>query len=322
MQAAIHAASRRSYLSLLGVLPVALLVGFSLPACSSDVPTSSPTVSTTPTDPLCRPTTCSTLGKNCGIVADGCGGSLRCGTCSGNGNDCRDNVCQRGCTSNTECPSGGSCINGSCSDKCAESRDCPSGQNCSNGSCTANAAQYCNYDSECRSDERCTNNSCLGNTSGNRVCRYDSECRGGESCRNGACSSVGGQTCRYHADCRTNETCTNGYCSTQGGSSCSNDSNCSYGERCSYGVCRRTDSGYGRVRSECFTRGISLPLPFGDISFAVENWYYDSQNPNGERVDSCICRSNGTMHIEDGSHSFDVRCSRCIKNGDERTCYE
>jgi hypothetical protein len=30
----------------------------------------------------CTPTTCSALGKNCGSVADGCGGTLSCGTCT------------------------------------------------------------------------------------------------------------------------------------------------------------------------------------------------------------------------------------------------
>ncbi|HEX9296626.1 MAG TPA: hypothetical protein VF881_12350, partial [Polyangiaceae bacterium] len=29
----------------------------------------------------CTPTTCSALGKNCGSVSDGCGGTLNCGTC-------------------------------------------------------------------------------------------------------------------------------------------------------------------------------------------------------------------------------------------------
>ncbi|MGZ3473515.1 MAG: tryptophan synthase alpha chain, partial [Polyangiales bacterium] len=31
--------------------------------------------------PACTPTTCATLGYNCGLAADGCGGILDCGTC-------------------------------------------------------------------------------------------------------------------------------------------------------------------------------------------------------------------------------------------------
>ncbi len=32
--------------------------------------------------PVCIPTTCAAQGKNCGVISDGCGGSLSCGTCS------------------------------------------------------------------------------------------------------------------------------------------------------------------------------------------------------------------------------------------------
>jgi hypothetical protein len=268
--------------------------------------------------------TCATLGKNCGILNDGCGGTLRCGTCAGSGNDCRDNVCMRGCSSNAECGNGGSCINGSCSDRCADSSTCPSGQYCNNGSCAQNAATSCRYDAECRADERCTNNQCVGTGNGTfRTCRSASECRGGEQCNNGTCQSWGGRTCRYHTDCAVNEQCTNGYCSSQGGSACSYDSQCSYGERCSYGVCRRQDNGTGQVRAECYTRGISIPLPFGQISFGSENWLYDDQNPNGVRVDSCTCPPGQyQMHINDSWGSRDIPCSQCIKNGDERTCYQ
>jgi hypothetical protein len=37
---------------------------------------------TTTTTTTCTPTTCSAQGKNCGSVADGCGGTLTCGTCT------------------------------------------------------------------------------------------------------------------------------------------------------------------------------------------------------------------------------------------------
>src|SRR5579871_5359848 len=33
--------------------------------------------------PVCAPVTCASLGKNCGAISDGCGGTLLCGSCSG-----------------------------------------------------------------------------------------------------------------------------------------------------------------------------------------------------------------------------------------------
>src|SRR5947208_12562240 len=30
----------------------------------------------------CTPTTCAAVGANCGMIADGCGGTLNCGTCT------------------------------------------------------------------------------------------------------------------------------------------------------------------------------------------------------------------------------------------------
>jgi hypothetical protein len=330
MQAA-HHASRRPYLSFLGMVPAALVVALAVAACSSSTPDNRSEVN--PTDPACRAQTCSTLGKNCGIISDGCGGSLRCGTCSGTDNDCRNNVCERGCQTNAECPNGASCINGSCSDKCADSRDCPSGQYCNNGSCAPNAAQSCGYDSQCRNDERCTNGYCLGNNTGaSRNCTYDSECRGGERCQNNICTGVGGRACRYASDCSTQETCTNGYCSSNnGGQSCRYDQDCGYNSRCSYGVCRPNDGYNGRVRARCIDQKISFPTPFGSIGFSLEHWLYDERNSSsrGIRVDSCICRGNGTLHAETGSGNLDFGCSRCIVDtadgfgdSDERTCYE
>jgi hypothetical protein len=31
--------------------------------------------------PACTPRTCRSAGADCGVLADGCGGSLQCGTC-------------------------------------------------------------------------------------------------------------------------------------------------------------------------------------------------------------------------------------------------
>jgi hypothetical protein len=278
------------------------------------------------------------MGKNCGIVPDGCGGTLRCGTCAGTSNDCRDNVCERGCRSNSECSDGTACINGSCSDKCNGPADCPSGQSCSNGSCVANQAQSCQYDSQCRSDERCMSGYCSGNNTNNttnQTCRYDNDCRVGETCRNGLCSTYNNnsQTCRYDSDCPYNSSCFNGYCSgtnTGSGSTCRNDSDCRYGEWCGNGYCQSSNNngnyGNGAVRARCETYGVGVNLPFGSIDFGLgyeQHIYYDSQYPNGIQVDSCICPYSGGMKVDFGSTTRTIDCSRCINdNGEHRTCYQ
>ncbi len=63
----------------------------------------------------CAPTTCAALGKNCGQVPNGCGGTLNCGacatplTCGGAG---VPNTCGLGCA--LGCPTGWSCTGGVC----------------------------------------------------------------------------------------------------------------------------------------------------------------------------------------------------------------
>lgn len=320
---------RSNSLSWLGVLPIALIVG--LAACTSAVPSTTTSTTANPTDPSCRVNTCESLAKNCGIVSDGCGNQLRCGTCAGNNNNCINNVCQSACQSNNECPAGSSCMNGSCTDKCSGPSDCGSGQTCTNGSCVASTAQYCTYDSQCRANERCQNNYCVSTTvpgSSNQACSYDSQCLSGERCTNGLCSNVGGQTCRYNTDCPVNETCSNGYCYVVNGggqAGCRSNTDCSYGEQCNYGVCTNYGNGNGNnyggnVRGQCVTTGVSLPLPFGNVNISVESYYYDSQNPNGTRVDSCDCEP-GVLYLSQGSGTRSVSCARCIKDGDTRTCY-
>ncbi|OGZ29129.1 MAG: hypothetical protein A2562_00750, partial [Candidatus Nealsonbacteria bacterium RIFOXYD1_FULL_39_11] len=69
----------------------------------------------------CTPATCLGLGKNCGTVSDGCGGSLNCGSC-GTGYACTSNVCVQ----NTPSPS---CGDGTCNgtETCSMcSQDCGS----------------------------------------------------------------------------------------------------------------------------------------------------------------------------------------------------
>src|SRR2546426_2078544 len=61
--------------------------------------------------PSCAPVTCAALGKNCGSLSDGCGGTLNCGTCSGSqtcGGGGKANVCGP-CTPTTCAARGKNC---------------------------------------------------------------------------------------------------------------------------------------------------------------------------------------------------------------------
>jgi hypothetical protein len=70
--------------------------------------------------PVCRPQSCASLGRSCGEVSDGCGGVLRCGTCSGS-DVCTaftntgaelwqcGKVCQPACAGGTACSPKGVC---------------------------------------------------------------------------------------------------------------------------------------------------------------------------------------------------------------------
>jgi hypothetical protein len=60
----------------------------------------------------CTPTTCAAQGKTCGDVADGCGGTLNCGTCAtgqvcnGGACICTSASCPTGCCAGTTCEVG------------------------------------------------------------------------------------------------------------------------------------------------------------------------------------------------------------------------
>ncbi len=118
-------------------------------------------------DPVCTPTTCAALGKDCGTVSDGCGGTLDCGTC-GPGQVCTSNVC---CTPTTCGALGKDC--GTVSDGCGGTLTC--------GTCGTGQV--------CASNLCCTPTTCgaLGKNCGT----IPDGCGGTLTC--GACGS--GQTC-------------------------------------------------------------------------------------------------------------------------------
>ncbi|MFN8593708.1 MAG: pentapeptide repeat-containing protein [Thermomicrobiales bacterium] len=86
--------------------------------------------------PTCVPATCASLGISCGTAPDGCGGTLRCGSCgTGETPTCNNGVCARcdatcaplcGCFNladgNTRC---GSTLGSSCALPCTSNADCP-----------------------------------------------------------------------------------------------------------------------------------------------------------------------------------------------------
>ncbi len=98
-------------------------------------------------DGNCQPTTCSKEGKNCGEIPDGCGNTLRCGscpqgeTCGGSGTP---NLCGAGTCTPKDCQTQGvSC--GQAADGCGKILDCgpcdvcdptcPQNYACKNGVC-------------------------------------------------------------------------------------------------------------------------------------------------------------------------------------------
>lgn len=131
----------------------------------------------------CVKTTCEAQGKSCGTIADGCGGALQCGRCTGN-DGCVDNVCTAcvprscmnqgkncgtvpdGCGGTLECGTctspttcGGSGTSNVCGTTCATpfaSQSCRSyttgtvvSANGHNWSCTSPACTVCRWFASC-----------------------------------------------------------------------------------------------------------------------------------------------------------------------------
>jgi hypothetical protein len=126
---------------------------------------------------VCVPTTCAKAGKNCGQIADGCGGILNCGTCTAPqscGGGGTANIC--GCTPATTCPAGQNC--GTITDGCGGTLDC--------GSCDANQCLTC-ASNVCVST--CGGATPVCNGSGGCVCNATS-CPSDQTCQGGQCVSV------------------------------------------------------------------------------------------------------------------------------------
>jgi hypothetical protein len=172
----------------------------------------------------CTPTTCAAQGKNCGAIADGCGNTLNCGSCTAP-NTCTNNVC--GCTPTTCAQLGLHC--GMADDGCggtlqcggcgpcracrtvADNTACGRGNICCHGVCKAGVIDPLNCGAcghNCFDEGGCD---CLGS-----VC-----CQ----CQNGA--SAGCSTslpCCGHSTCRTGGQYAGTCCAPSGfGVPCSTD---------------------------------------------------------------------------------------------------
>ncbi len=137
---------------------------------------------------VCVPTTCSALGRNCGTVSDGCGGTLNCGTCD-DGNPCTTDICNSGtcanilinncCTSNSQCNDNKVCTG---PDTCNLATN-----TCSNPalSCGINNDGCCPLGCDIGDDNDCT------------ICTRDSHCTNSPGqCNPGRCVSG---SCTYPA---------------------------------------------------------------------------------------------------------------------------
>jgi hypothetical protein len=140
----------------------------------------------------CQPVTCAQIGASCGVVNDGCGGMINCGTCVAPqtcGGSGVANVCGGGtsCGAITCQSVGANC--GTIIDACNQAiscGSCPAGQICGGGG---------------------TNNQCVS------ACTSNAGCPAGTVCSAGACVASGalGQACTSNSQCSTNN-CVNGYC--------------------------------------------------------------------------------------------------------------
>ena len=117
----------------------------------------------------CVPATCASLGRNCGTVSDGCGGTLTCGNYNGGcqtGYTCQTDrgfCVQNPCVPATCASLGRNC--GTVSDGCGETLTCgnynggcQTGYTCQTdrGLCVASTPSYYCGDGACNNDETCS----------------------------------------------------------------------------------------------------------------------------------------------------------------------
>ncbi|MFH1809695.1 MAG: N-acetylmuramoyl-L-alanine amidase [Pseudomonadota bacterium] len=126
----------------------------------------------------CTPLSCATLGKQCGSWADGCGGTLDCGGCSGPASCDEDGACQAPCV--PECT--GSCCGsdgcgGECPDRCGDTQQVCDEDSCACvGACTPTSCTELVKD--CGSwPDGCGGTVDCGGCSGSASCDANGACR-------------------------------------------------------------------------------------------------------------------------------------------------
>ncbi len=200
----------------------------------------------------CTPHGCLAVGKECGQIADGCGGTVDCGTCPA-GEECVGGLCDDGCVPMCQ---GKSCGEDGCGGSCGE---CQPGYLCSvAGSCELCASDCLN--------KQCGDDGCGGTCGGcppglgcdeNFVCGLCSPNCLGKECGDNGCggscgSCPGGLLCSPDGLCLSClPECQNKECGDDGcGGLCGT---CGFTEVCSPdGVCLCTPSCLNR---ECGDNG-------------------------------------------------------------------
>jgi hypothetical protein len=192
----------------------------------------------------CTPTTCAALGA-CGMVSDGCGGTLDCGPCpttttstvtttsstttTAPSCETSDTDCETQCVLDSDCPSTRFCLRGLCRPKLTNERACLEYRDCVSGCCCGRLASVCgDLEAVCRTVADCGG---LGFECPGAPCGEDSDCYGftnhTQFCTNGACaqSVPNGEACSFSAGCLSGCCCSTGVCAdtascTGGGGTC------------------------------------------------------------------------------------------------------
>ncbi|HLK35152.1 MAG TPA: hypothetical protein VKU41_00280 [Polyangiaceae bacterium] len=270
------------------------------------------------TTTTCVPKTCQSLGFNCGVAGDGCGGLLTCGSCSspqfcGGGGF---NVCG---SNNGLGPDGGAiCTPRTCQDlgfNCG-----PAGDGCGGlldcGSCTS--PQFCggggfnkcgsggtdggppasclNVGSACSFAGQCCTGQCAGGVCAFPTCVSDGgSCTGNTQCCSGSCSS--GTCASLNNTCRTL------------GNTCTQDTQCC-SQHCNGGLCAA--SSYCRQNGDVCSA--SSDCCGGVCTLAGGATYGTCGQPaaggaNCSMVDGAVCGAPGSTPPSCGGPCCSRRCA-------------